>query len=381
MRQNSRLIHGSGKSPDGGVTPAIQLSSTFAQPTDGTFGSHVYQRGSNPTRAAAESLLANIEDARFAAAFATGMAAGAAVFSLVNPGQRVLLSRNLYGGTYRYATTYFPKYGISYEFLNDPNSLTAADIPADTALIFIETPTNPVLEVFDIAHIAQAAREAGVLLAVDNTFLTAHLQRPLELGAHISVYSATKYLGGHGDVLAGAVVTNDADLIEAFQFYRNTYGAPLSPFDSYSLIRGIKTLDLRLQRQQGNTRAVIEFLSGRTEIIQLYYAGSRSNAEAAIQARQATGIGAVLSFELAPDLDHGAFISNLGFIDYAVSLGGVESLICTPATMTHESFTPADRAAAGISDNLLRLAVGIEDSRDIIDILSRALSAAHGSKN
>ncbi|VEI13904.1 trans-sulfuration enzyme family protein [Trueperella bialowiezensis] len=376
MRRNSRLIHGSGKSPDRGIVPAIQLSSTFAQPTDGTFGPHAYQRGSNPTRAAAETLLAAIEDARHAAAFATGMAATASIFSLVDPGQRVLLSRNLYGGTYRYATTYFPKYGISYDFLDDPNSLTADAIPDDTALIFIETPTNPGLEVIDIARVAAAAKAKGVLFAVDNTFLTARLQRPLELGADVSVYSATKYLGGHGDLLAGAVVTNDDDLIERVQFHRNTYGSPLAPFDSYSLIRGIKTLDLRLARQQDNTLAVIDFLSNRPEISRVNYAGSRSAQEAEIQRKQARGIGAVLSFELAPDVDHEAFVSNLGFIDYAVSLGGVESLICTPATMTHESFTEADRAKAGISDTLLRFAVGIEDIDDIIDTLSSALEAA-----
>lgn len=376
MRQNSALIHGAGPSPDHGILPAIQLSSTFAQPTDGTFGPHAYQRGSNPTRAAAETLVARIEDATHAAAFATGMAATSSVFSLVNPGERVLLTQNVYGGTYRYATTYFPKYGINFDFLADPNGLTAADIPDDTKLIFIETPTNPVLEVFDIEHIAKVAKEKGVLLAVDNTFLTSHLQRPLELGADISVYSATKYLGGHGDLLAGVVVTNDDEINEQISFYRNTYGSPLAPFDSYNLVKGIKTLDLRLERQQANTLKVIDFLAGRPEVVTLNYAGSRSAAEEAIQERQAKGIGAVISFDLAPDLDHQTFLANLGFIDYAVSLGGVESLICTPATMTHESFSAEDRAKAGITDTLLRFAIGIEDIDDITEILSTALAAA-----
>ena len=376
MRIDSRLIHGTGPSPDGGVLPAIQLSSTFIQPTDGTEGEWVYQRGGNPTRDAAEKLLASMEDAEHAVLFSTGMAASSAVFSIVKPGEKVLLCRSVYGGTYRYVTTYFERYGISYDWIDDPNLLTAADVTPDVALVFIETPSNPTLDVMDIAHVAKVAHEGGALLAVDNTFLTAYLQRPLDLGADICVYSATKYLGGHADLLAGLVVTNDDELAEEFKFYRKTYGGALSPFDAFSLIRGVKTLSVRLDRQQENTHRVIDFLKERPEIVELNYPGSKSPEEAAIQARQAAGTGAVISFRLAEGADRKAFLDNLGFIRYAVSLGGVETLICTPATQTHEAYTPEHRAAARISDDLFRLAIGIEDIADIIELLSAGLAAA-----
>ncbi len=376
MRLNSRLIHGAGHSPDGGVVPAIQLSSTFLQPTDGSFGEFVYQRGGNPTRNAAEKLLASIEDASHAALTSTGMAATAAVFSRLKPGDKVLLSRSLYGGTYRYVTRYFPQQGIAFDFLDNPNGLRPEDIDDDVALVFIETPANPTLEVFDIAHIARVTHARGAILAVDNTFMTPLLQRPLDEGADVVVYSATKYLGGHGDVLAGLVVTNDAAIHEDVTFFRKTFGPSLSPFDSYSLLRGVKTLDVRLQRQQETTARVIDFLQGRSEVTAVNFPGSWSMEQAQIHARQARGIGAVISFELAPDLDRTAFLDALGFIGYAVSLGGVESLVCTPANMTHESFSAEDRAAANIPDGLLRLAVGIEDSRDIIDLLAAGLAAA-----
>ena len=376
MRINSRLIHGSGHSPDGGVLPAIQLSSTFEQPTDGTHGEYVYQRGGNPTRNAAERLLASLEDAAHAALTSTGMAATASVFSLLSPGDKVLLSRGLYGGTYRYVTRYFPRQGIDFEFVDDLNNLTPGDIDDDVKLIFIETPANPTLEVFDVSRLAQVAHARGALLAVDNTFMTPLLQRPLQEGADVVVYSATKYLGGHGDLLAGLVVTDDPALHEEVTFYRKTFGPALSPFDSYSLLRGVKTLDVRLKRQQETTARAIDFLSSRSEIVALNYPGSRSPAQAEIHARQARGLGAVISFQLDPSLDRRAFLDALGFIGYAVSLGGVESLICTPATMTHEPFSAADRAAAQIPDDLLRLAVGIEDADDILELLDAGLAAA-----
>lgn len=376
MRIDSRLIHGTGPSPDGGVLPAIQLSSTFIQPTDGTEGEWVYQRGGNPTRDAAEKLLASIEDADHAVLFSTGMAASSAVFSFIKPGEKVLLCRSVYGGTYRFVTTYFERYGIAYSWIDDPNLLTVEDITPDVALVFIETPSNPTLDVMDIAHVAQVAHAGGALLAVDNTFLTAYLQRPLELGADISVYSATKYLGGHADLLAGVVVTNDENLAEELKFYRKTYGGALSPFDAFSLIRGVKTLSVRLDRQQANTHRVIEFLKTRPEIVELNYPGSKSDEEAAIQDRQANGIGAVISFRLTEDSDLRAFLDNLGFIRYAVSLGGVETLICSPASQTHEAYTPEHRAAARIHDDLFRLAIGIEDPDDIIELLSAGLTAA-----
>ena len=377
MRIESQLIHGSGRPDDQGVLPPIQLASTFYQPTDGTEGPWVYQRGGNPTRDAAERLLATIEGAEHAIAYSTGMAATAAVFSLLQPGQTVLLCRSIYGGTYRYATTYFPRQGINVAFIDDPNELTVDDITDDVALVFIETPSNPTLDVMDIKQIAEVTHAGGAILAVDNTFMTALLQRPLDLGADIVTYSATKYLGGHSDLLAGAVLTNSTALADEFTFYRKTYGAALSPFDAFSLVRGIKTLSVRMERQQASTHRIIEFLAGRDEIVELNYAGSKCDAERAIQERQAKGIGAVISFRLDPKLNLKAFLDNLGFIGFAVSLGGVESLICKPASMTHEAYTPEHRAAARIPDDLLRFAVGIEDVDDILELLAAGLDASH----
>lgn len=376
MRINSRCIHGSGRPTDDGVVPAIQLSSTFYQPHDETLGEWEYQRGGNPTRAAAERLLASIEGARYANCYATGMAATAAVFSLVNPGEKVLFCRSIYGGTYRYAHSYFPQHRIDVEFVDQPNALQASDIDENVSLIFIESPTNPMLHVIDIQHLAQIAHKKGILLAVDNTFMTPLLQRPLDLGADISLYSATKYLGGHGDLLAGVVLTNHEQLHEKFSFFRNTYGAPLAPFDSYSLLRGVKTLAVRLERQIQTTHRVIDFFSQRSEIVELNYPGSHSLAEEEIQNRQAKDIGAVISFRLDPKLNKRKFLDSLGFIGYAVSLGGVESLICTPATMTHEAYQPQDLVASGIHSDLLRLAIGIEDGDDILELLASGLDNA-----
>ena len=376
MRINSLCIHGSGRPKDSGVMPAIQLSSTFYQPHDGTLGPWEYQRGGNPTRDAAERLVAALEDARYANCYATGMAATSAVFSLVNPGEKVLICRSVYGGTYRYAHSYFPQHQIDVEFIDDPSALRAEDLDPTVSLIFIESPTNPMLRVIDIEHLARIAHVRGALLAVDNTFMTPLLQRPLDLGADISLYSATKYIGGHGDLLAGAVITNDEALHEKFSFFRNTYGAPLSPFDSYSLVRGVKTLSVRLERQVQTTHRVIEMLSGRSEIVELNYPGNYSAEEELVQRRQAKDIGAVISFRLDPKLNKRAFLDSLGFIGYAVSLGGVESLICTPSTMTHEAYTQEDLEASHISPDLLRLAVGIEDGDDILDLLKHGLNNA-----
>lgn len=376
MRFSTQLIHGSTHSSDGGVMPAIQLSSTFAQPADGTFDEFVYQRGHNPTRASAEQVLASIEGARHAVAFATGMAAIAAVAFLLRTGDRLVTNNSIYGGTYRLATIELPRQGIFHEFRSDLATVEAGTLPADTRGVLIETPSNPILEVTDIARVAETAHARGAWLAVDNTFATPYLQRPLELGADLVIHSATKYLGGHGDVLAGVVLTNDDELADRLRFLRRTVGGALSPFDSYSLFRGLKTLAVRLDRQQENTGRVIEFLQSREDVQRVYYPGSLSDEQAAIHARQASGVGAVIAFEPVEDADLEAFLGNLGFIDHAVSLGGVETLASIPARETHADYSEEHLLAAGIPPRLVRLAIGIEDADDIVDALRTALEAA-----
>lgn len=376
MKFETQLIHAATRSSDGGVLPAIQLSTTFAQPTDGSFGEFVYQRGHNPTRAAAEQALRTIEDAGHAIAFSTGMAAIAAVTSLLGSGERLVTNNAVYGGTYRLVTIELPRQGIAHSFIDDLNALVSDGLPADTRGILIETPSNPTLEVIGIARLAELAHARGAWLAVDNTFATPYLQRPLELGADLVIHSATKYLGGHADVIAGVVLTNDDALADRLRFHRRTAGAGLAPFDSYSLIRGLKTLAIRLDRQQQNTARVLDFLKTRPEISKVYWPGSASDEQAAIQASQSSGNGAVLAFELVADANIRAFLDHLGFIDYAVSLGGVETLVSIPIATTHEDYSPAHLAAAGITDRLIRIAIGIEDADDIIEALGNALSAS-----
>lgn len=360
----------------GAVVPPVHLASTFELDPATEDGAYAYQRSSNPTRAQLEQVLATLDDAEHAFAFATGMAATGAVFAGLEVGDEVILPASVYGGTFRFVDMIFPGRGLTGRFVDDLGSLTDADFTESTKMVFVETPANPTLRITDLRRIASLAHRHGAIVAVDNTFMTPVLQRPLELGADVVVQSATKYLAGHSDLLAGVVTTNDSRLAAIYELSQKAEGGVLAPFDSYRLIQAIKTLPLRLERQQANAVEIAAFLREREDIAIVRTPGSYSEEEARLHASQAEGLGAVLSFELAPELDRVAFVKALRYPAFAVSLGGVESLICRPATMTHEAMTPEARAAAGISDELLRLAVGIEHISDLIADLDQALAAA-----
>lgn len=372
----TRTIHALHDVSLGAVVPPIYTASTFLQPTEGGEGPFEYQRGSNPTRTDAETTLAALEGARHSFAFATGMAATGAVLGTLSSGDSVIMGLPVYGGNYRWATIELPKRGVTTHFHDDLNGLSDEDFDESTRIVFLETPSNPTLRVTDIRRVVDLAHRHGALVVVDNTFLTPYLQRPLELGADVTVQSATKYLGGHADLLGGVVSTNDDPLAEQVHLAQMVSGGVLSPIDSYRLIQSVKTLGIRLDRQQENTRRVVEFLRGRDEVARVLVPGSYSDAEARIQEGQADGPGALFSFELTPDKDVRAFLGALKVFGFAVSLGGIESLICLPTSMTHGAYSSEDRELAHLTENLLRVAVGIEDVEDLLADLAQALDAA-----
>ena len=359
------------------VAYPVYLSSSFLQPgiTEGqAFG---YSRSANPTRSSVEKLVANLEGAKFALATATGMAAVSIVFEHLNVGDRVLISNNVYGGTWLYATELFKKRGINFTVVDDFNTYDFSKAPDDVKLVFIETPSNPLLDITDIALVAAEAKKRGWLSVVDNTFLTSYLQRPLDLGVDVVIYSATKYYGGHSDLLAGLVVLNDEELYQRYKIYSKALGDILAPFDSFLLERGIKTMPLRLDRINQSALAVAEYLTKHDAVISVAYPGLPTHKYYEVQQRQAKGAGGVLSFlfnEESYDLDR--FVRALKIFGFAVSLGGVESLICRPATMTHESYDPELLNKLGITQNRLRLAIGIEAVEDLIQDLEQAFAAA-----
>ena len=336
----------------------------------------VHQRGANPTRDNLQATLAALEGAEHAYAYPSGMAATAAALGVLEAGDTLLLGMPSYGGTYRFATTELPKRAVKTRFISDFTALSDEDFTPDVKAVFLETPTNPTLQVTDIAAIAELAHRHGALLIVDNTFMTPYLQRPLELGADITVQSATKFLAGHADLLAGVAATNDSDL--AVQLHRGQLvsGALLPPIDSYRLLQDVKTLALRLERQQQNARKLIEFLSERPEVEKIFYAGSSSEEQAEVQSRQARGIGSVFSLLLKDGGDAQAFARALPIFVNAVSLGGIESLVSLPAHTTHGAYAQEHRDEFGVDDRLVRLAIGIEDVQDLIAALEIGLKAA-----
>ncbi|WP_083078772.1 trans-sulfuration enzyme family protein [Actinobaculum suis] len=370
----TRLVHTAHKDEFGAIAEPIYLSSSYRLPADGSEAPYAYQRSNNPTRESAERAVASLEGAAYAIGTATGMGAISTVFSQLKPGDHVVLTSAVYGGTFLYVQEFFAARGITANFESDLNNLEA--LPENTTLVFIETPTNPTFRVTDIAHAAKLAHAVGAQLVVDNTFSTALWQRPLELGADVVVYSATKFLGGHSDVLAGFIVLNDAAAYEKYKRATKALGNVLSPFDSYSILRGLKTLAVRLDKQQENAAVLRELLSSHPAVSRVLVPGWYSKQEAEIQAAQAAGAGSVFGFELAPGLRHKDFARGLELIAYAVSLGSVETLIAHPATQIHEDLTPAEREAAGISDQLIRVSVGIEDIADLQADLRNALDTA-----
>lgn len=378
MKYQTLAIHG-GKKDDSGkhsVNYPIYLSSTFVQPDLEQFEEFVYSRGNNPTRNAVESLAAQLEGAEHGLALATGMAATSLVFGLLKQGDKVLINSNVYGGTWRFVSNIFADRGIAYETVSDFNTYDFSRIDESVRMIFLETPSNPLLKITDIRRITEAAKEKNILTVVDNTFLTSYFQKPLELGADIVVYSATKYYAGHSDILAGLVLVNDEQLYTRLKFLQNTLGGILSPLDSFLLTRGIRTLGLRMERHQQNALAVAKYLAGHEAVEDVYYPGLESSENYALQRSQAKGDGGVLSIRLKDSHDNKKFVKNLKIFGLAVSLGGVESLICHPATMTHESYAPELQRQIGIDEKLLRLAVGIEDIDDLTGDLEQALEKA-----
>ncbi|MDD3394571.1 MAG: PLP-dependent aspartate aminotransferase family protein [Anaerotignum sp.] len=373
----SALIHGGvyGDKFTGAVNVPIYQTSTYEQEGLGQHKGWEYSRTGNPTRHAVETLIAELEQGKAGFAFASGMAAITAVLSLFKVGDRVIISRNVYGGTFRVLDKIFHNFGIEYSFedTTDLNGLRQK-LTQDVKAILVESPANPLLTVTDIAGVAQIAKEKGILTIVDNTFMTPYLQRPIELGADIVVHSATKYLGGHSDLIAGLVVVNSEELAERIGFIQNATGGILAPFDSFLLIRGIKTLGVRMDRHVENALKVAKYLQNHEAVKQVYYPGLEGAKGYEINLKQAKNGGAMISFELKENYNISRFFSSLKLIALAESLGGVESLVCHPASMTHASIPEETRKEIGITDTLIRLSIGIEGIDDLLFDLEQAIA-------
>ncbi|MDR3255215.1 MAG: PLP-dependent aspartate aminotransferase family protein [Synergistaceae bacterium] len=373
---SSRLIHGGvdGDSRTGAVNVPIYQTSTYKQLRLGQHSGYEYSRTGNPTREALERLIAELEHGRHGLAFASGMAAITAVLTLFKSGDKILISSNVYGGTYRVLDKIFSNFGINYEIVETENQqIFEGKLTPDVKAVLVESPANPLMTVTDIEKVSRAARRRGIITIVDNTFLSPYLQRPLDLGADIVLHSATKYLSGHSDLVAGLIALSDDDLAERLYFIQNATGGILQPFDSFLLIRGIKTLGVRLDRHQENALFVADWLQNNAGVARVYYPGLPDDPGYEVQRRQADGAGGMLSFELAGGFEHEAFVNSLSLITLGESLGGVESLICQPSSMTHASIPEDIRRRVGITEKLLRLSVGIEDKRDIAADLEQAL--------
>ncbi len=373
------LIHGglTTDSKTGAVNTPIYQTSTYAQRALGENLGYEYSRTKNPTRDGIESLIAELEGGKYGFGFASGMAAIGTILSLFKTGDKILISNNVYGGTFRILDQVFANFGIGYEIVDMRDStLLESAINPEVRGILLETPANPLMSVTSLEKIAKIAKAHKILSIVDNTFMTPYLQRPLDFGIDIVVHSATKYLGGHSDVVAGLVVVKDEELAKKIGFLQNSIGGVLAPFDSFLLIRGIKTLGLRMQRHCENALEIAEFLSTHSGVAKVYYPGLKSDDGYAIQKEQALGGGGMISFELSSEYDYRKFFASTQTIVLAESLGGVESLLCHPASMTHASIPWEIREKVGISDNLIRLSVGIEYAKDLIDDLVQAIDKA-----
>ena len=378
-RIESAVIHGGiyGDEKTGAVNTPIYQTSTYEQEGIGKNKGWEYSRTGNPTRAALEELIAELEGGKAGFAFASGMAALTAVISLFKTGDKIIISSNVYGGTFRVLDKIFKNFGITYS-IEDTTNLDTLEtkITSDVKAILVESPANPLLTITDLEGIAAIAKRNGILSIVDNTFMTPYLQRPIEKGIDIVVHSATKYLGGHSDVVAGLVVVNDDALEAKLAFIQNATGGVLAPFDSFLLIRGIKTLSVRLDRHVENAEKIADWLSQNGAIKKIYYPGLPSAQGYEINKKQAKNGGAMISFELKEDYDFKKFFASLHLIALAESLGGVESLACHPASMTHASIPKEIREKLGITDGLIRLSVGIEAAEDLIADLAQAIEAA-----
>ncbi|MCB0546582.1 MAG: cystathionine gamma-synthase [Phaeodactylibacter sp.] len=379
MKFGTKVIH-AGIKPDPGtgavMTPIFQTS-TYAQAAPGQHKGYEYARTQNPTRSVLENNLAALEDGRFGICFSSGMAAMDSVMKLLNPGDEIISTNDLYGGSYRLMTRIYEKFGIKAHFvpMNDIDQVKAR-INDKTRLFWIETPTNPMLNIIDIEKTCALARDHGILSCVDNTFASPYLQTPLTLGADMVLHSATKYLGGHSDVVHGAIVVRDEKLAEQLYFIQNAAGAVPGPQDCFLVLRGIKTLHLRVERACQNAERIAHFLREHPKVSKVYYPGFTEHPGHAIAKKQMRHFGAMVSFDLAEDQYAAAekVLRNTHLFTLAESLGGVESLIGHPASMTHASIPKTERMKVGLTDSLIRLSVGIEDVEDLIEDLSNALS-------
>ncbi len=377
----TRAIH-AGQPPEprtGAVMVPIYQTSTYVQPAVGEHLGYEYSRTGNPTRAALETCLAALEGATYGACFSSGSAATATLLHSLKPGDHVISSDDVYGGTYRQFNTVFAPMGIEFTFVDmtDVDTVAAAVRPGVTKLLWVETPTNPLLKVVDIAAMATIARDAMALCAVDNTFATPYFQQPLSLGATAVVHSTTKYIGGHSDVVGGAVVTSDEALANEIFRLQNSIGATPGPQDCFLQLRGLKTLHVRMRAHQENAKALAGFLSEHAEVDAVIYPGLASHPGHEVASRQMSGFGGMVSFELTGDLARAErFVAATKVFSLAESLGGVESLIELPAAMTHASVPPDVRKSIGIADGLVRLSVGIEDLDDLRDDLAQAFEAS-----
>lgn len=376
LKINSLLIHGGtdGDETTGAVNVPVYQTTTYKQDGLGETRGWEYSRTGNPTRDALEKLIADLEQGKYGLAFATGLAAINTVLSLFKSGDKLVVSDNIYGGTFRILDNVFKNFGITYKIV-DTSDLEAVEaaIDDDVKAVYVESPANPLLTVTDIEEVAKTAHKHGKLLIVDNTFLTPYLQRPLTLGADIVIHSGTKYLGGHSDVLSGLVVVNDKELADRLYYLQNAIGGVLAPWDSFLVIRGIKTLGVRMDRHVKNAERIAQWLSGSGYVSKVYYPGLESDPGFEVQKKQADGAGAMISFVLDEKYDYRKFFKSLKLITLAESLGGVESLVCHPASMTHAAI-PADiRKEVGIVDELIRFSVGIEDVEDLIEDLEQAI--------
>src|SRR5882757_5012524 len=384
MSNATQLIHSIPVDPlTGSISVPIYQTSTYVQEAPGVNKGYDYARSNNPTRGALETIIAQLEKGTTGVAFGSGLAAIDAVVKLLKTGDEILAVDDIYGGAFRLFTHIYEKFGIKINYVDTTNTENVFNaITANTKLIWIETPTNPTLKISDIRAIAKIAKASNCLLCVDNTFASKALQQPLTLGADIVVHSATKYLGGHSDLIAGLVVTKEKELGEKIKFIQNASGAILAPFDSFLVIRGIETLHLRLKQHCINAQAVAEFLETHPAVDKVFYPGLKTHVNHDIAKKQAKGFGGIVSFTLKNNTEEAAlaFVTGTQYFKLAESLGGVKSLLCHPAQMTHKSIPAEKRRAAGVADSLIRLSVGLEEVEDLIADLQQAFTKVKEGK-
>jgi len=378
MKQATKFIH-AGAEPDpstGAIMTPIYQTSTYVQEAPGVNKGYEYARSQNPTRKALEEALAQIENGKFGLAFSSGVAATDSVLKLLSPGDEVVCSNDLYGGTYRLFSKIYEKFGIKFHYVDTTNAENVKDsLNTNTKLVWLETPTNPLMNISDIQAIAIHTKAVGCLLVVDNTFASPYLQNPLDLGADLVMHSVTKYLGGHSDVIQGCLVMNDAQLREQLYFIQKSCGAVPGPMDCFLVLRGIKTLHVRMKQHCENGRVIAHWLRNHSKVGKVYWPGFEDHPNHLIAKKQMRDFGGMLSFELKDNSVEAAIrlLSSTHLFSLAESLGGVESLINHPASMTHASIPREERIKNGLSDSLIRLSVGIEDVEDLIEDLQKAL--------